>query len=947
MRIKKHVNTATTAVAQPLRCKRSQQCSHDMLPRSILLIAFLAYTSSYSGGGVDALSFPGRGIFRRNAVNTDTTEIIKQDEEKQLLLHDSLSEKSPSFTSSLFTSPTYHRDRSIRQHRIIQNHRNRRKLLRQGLRNSQLNYKDHDDDDLLNIVDSDHHLPTRPRIFRGFRSRRRKSLSQTLFPPEPDVGEVSNTIEDELGLLLKDEFEVTQEETVIEDEKEVLSSAAEQLDQTSFSKVINPPFANRKKKSQVVVSNIDEIHEAILDKGLQLRDVELNYSPPESLLTSKRQQEVSDGTYSSSNDIQELALMTNELNPEFADIELEDDAHEPNADELQLIGNVLAEDFPEAEETTTSKEVTNLFSHDVLNLLHQRYHSQSTPMSREANDTAILALSIEGGGMRGAVSGGMAAAIACLGLSNAFDSIYGSSAGSIIGSYFVSRQLYLDVYTDVIPAGKDLFVSKTKIIGDIFRNMLYIMKGGLGKRLNNNLIERFRNPDGTNSTLVDNLPPTRQGGLNTSFVLDSIMCPERGLRPLDLEAFAHNDAIQPLRIVSSSVELETGELKSICFGSNEGNFADQFGTPNDDELSSEYLYPEIESAEADENGLRRGLWACLGASMLVPGAADSPFKMSLPSSNNPNELTPHLCFDAFCYEPVPFRSAVAEGATHVLALRSRPAGYEPKTKQTFYERAVAPLYFRSNGVNPTVANFFQQGGQQYLYAEDVLLCDKGLNSSEAIPIPRTKPIYASPEGVEKSETDRENWSKAHLLPITVPADVPELSVLSQDREDIVKAIREGFAAAYDALAPVVGVETGPNSLTGLKVAELVFPDAGGEIEEDANSIIELSGEKLTLSLSEEDTVSDNLLKRHSSESLEEPRQGRLRRLFSVRRRVFRFRRRRRQSLEEEETVEEDTVAPTADADHLFSFLPGVSIGSIPHVAERLTTYLESVTGVDE
>ena len=134
------------------------------------------------------------------------------------------------------------------------------------------------------------------------------------------------------------------------------------------------------------------------------------------------------------------------------------------------------------------------------------------------------------------------------------------------------------------------------------------------------------------------------------------------------------------------------------------------------------------------------------------------------------------------------------------------------------------------------------------------------------------------------------------------------------------------------------------ALTGLKVAELVFPDAGGTIEEDANSIIELSGEKLTLS--QEDTVSDNLLKRHSSESSEEPRQGRLRRLFSVRRRVFRFRR-RRQRLEEEETVEEDTVASTTDADHLFSFLPGVSIGSIPHVAERLTTYLESITGVDE
>jgi patatin-like phospholipase/acyl hydrolase len=42
-----------------------------------------------------------------------------------------------------------------------------------------------------------------------------------------------------------------------------------------------------------------------------------------------------------------------------------------------------------------------------------------------------------GGGMRGAVSAGMAAAIAGLGLTDAFDVIYGSSAGSVIGAYMV------------------------------------------------------------------------------------------------------------------------------------------------------------------------------------------------------------------------------------------------------------------------------------------------------------------------------------------------------------------------------------------------------------------------------------------------------------------------------------------------------------------------------
>ena len=587
---------------------------------------------------VHALSLPGKRIFRRHAtINTDT-EVVDHDQVVRL-------SKSPAFRSPLFPSPTHgRRDRSIRQHSIIK----RRKKLFRRKGDFQLNYKDYDDE-LLNIIESEHKLPTRPRIFRA--PLKRKSLSKTLVPTE-DLQE--RGIAEEATLV--DQLDIMQEDTTVSlNDVEVEEDVFEETYLTTTSRPTGlASKIKRKKKPQVVVSNIEELHEAILDRGLELRDVELNYTPPPSLLSSKKplSLEMAETDDESNDAVQELVLMTNELNPNYPDIELEN-KHEPNADEWQLIGNVIAEDFPLVEEPP-KEEATKLFSHEVLNLLHQRYHSQSTPMSRSSNDTSILALSIEGGGMRGAVSGGMAAAIACLGLSNSFDSIYGSSAGSIIGSYFVSRQLYLDVYTDVIPAGKDLFVSKTKIIGDIFRNMFYIMKDRpLGKKVNANLIERFRNPAGTNDTLVETLPPTRAGGLNTSFVLDSIMCPENGLRPLDLEAFAHNDAIQPLRIVSSSVELDTGKLKSICFGSNEGHFRDQFTSLDKDDSSSdsEYLYPEVESAALGENGLRRGFWASLGASMSVPGAAGSPIHCHLPHSET-NEPTPHACFDAFCYEPV-------------------------------------------------------------------------------------------------------------------------------------------------------------------------------------------------------------------------------------------------------------------------------------------------------
>ena len=304
---------------------------------------------------------------------------------------------------------------------------------------------------------------------------------------------------------------------------------------------------------------------------------------------------------------------------------------------------------------------------------------------------------------------------------------------------------------------------------------------------------------------------------------------------------------------------------------------------------------------------------------------------------------------------------MAEGATHVVALRSRPAGYEPKTKPTLYERAVAPLYFRSNGVE-TVAEFFQQGGQQYLYAEDVLICDQGLTSNEPIPIPPAKVLYAAPEELSadgfssqrlSSDTDRDKWARAYLLPITVPADVPELSTLSQDRDDILAGIRAGFAAAYDALAPVVGLEAG----LGMKVAELVFPDVDAPQESVLEKQFPLAGEKLgkrlravtgqsiipTSTRVKENAVGADL-------SSAPHRNPMFRRLLSVKR-VFGFRKRPNDHSNVEALfsmpTKDDSNCPVNDADILLSFLPGVQLGSLPLVAARLQTYLESNSSLED
>src|ERR1700739_2781030 len=74
---------------------------------------------------------------------------------------------------------------------------------------------------------------------------------------------------------------------------------------------------------------------------------------------------------------------------------------------------------------------------DVLRVLRERLRAGSRPGSR--TDGLRVALSIEGGGMRGAISAGMALALHELGLVPAFDAVYGASAGAITGAWLLSR----------------------------------------------------------------------------------------------------------------------------------------------------------------------------------------------------------------------------------------------------------------------------------------------------------------------------------------------------------------------------------------------------------------------------------------------------------------------------------------------------------------------------
>ena len=75
-------------------------------------------------------------------------------------------------------------------------------------------------------------------------------------------------------------------------------------------------------------------------------------------------------------------------------------------------------------------------AHELLRIIDERVRSGSTPGHRA--DPYRIALSIEGGGMRGTVSAGMALALHELGMIPALDAVYGASAGAITGAWLLS-----------------------------------------------------------------------------------------------------------------------------------------------------------------------------------------------------------------------------------------------------------------------------------------------------------------------------------------------------------------------------------------------------------------------------------------------------------------------------------------------------------------------------
>ena len=198
---------------------------------------------------------------------------------------------------------------------------------------------------------------------------------------------------------------------------------------------------------------------------------------------------------------------------------------------------------------------------------------------RERPAGARIALVVEGGGMRGAVSGGMALALDELGLAHAFDAAYGSSAGTLNAMWLVSGRVRSGIPTWTDP----------ELVGALISRRRALRRG----------------PVVDVRTLVEERYEQLSPGL-----FDAVLASPAELHPI-------------------ATDVDTAEAVD--------------------------LHHEIRDA--------RTLRLALRASAALPLLAGPPVSVD-----------GRRFLDAGLSAAIPFRAALADGATHVLVLRSRRAG---------------------------------------------------------------------------------------------------------------------------------------------------------------------------------------------------------------------------------------------------------------------------------
>lgn len=413
--------------------------------------------------------------------------------------------------------------------------------------------------------------------------------------------------------------------------------------------------------------------------------------------------------------------------------------------------------------------------HPVIRAIYDRRESGSLPGNR--NDNKKIAIAIEGGGMRGCVAGGMVTALWYLGLQDSIDCVYGSSAGALVGTYFVSRQLPYtgpEIYYDVLTTSGPSFLDMSMLLRSCGLGLLDLRLNSLASMLS----DRIGKPV-----------------LNLDYLLGPVV---RTIKPLNWTSFweKQTSGSQTLHVVCSGLTSE----KSLVLSASSGNF---------DSLS--------------------GLCRCIKASMLLPGITGDVVRLkgSQLGSNLPSVMWPEYSSqfnslmtagseplaDAQLFEPVPYRTAEKEGATHVLVFRTRPDGVKATGRLGLLDKMITFRFLGRKLGLPKLLTHMHTQMHKLIYAQDILR----LNAESRCfkdSLPPDSDVHC---GLSRSD---ETSNRARLACIALPSGSAEIGRLELSRPLIFESIREGFAAAFEVLVAHNASLRGQ----GLRIAREIWPD---------------------------------------------------------------------------------------------------------------------------
>jgi predicted patatin/cPLA2 family phospholipase len=327
--------------------------------------------------------------------------------------------------------------------------------------------------------------------------------------------------------------------------------------------------------------------------------------------------------------------------------------------------------------------------HEVLRALAARVRAGRQPGAHD--DGLRIALAIEGGAMRGVLSGGMALALAELGLVPAFDAIYGASAGAITGAWLLSR-----------PEG---------------------LRGWAEPAYVKRLIRR--------SALLRGRPVADIRGLIEDLYQTTF--------PMDFAAvLAHPVELHPL--ATDAVTGESTDLRPFI------------GDPAELRLA-------------------------LRASAAMPFLAGPPV-----------EFAGRRFYDAGLSESVPYRTALAQGTTHLLILRSRrapsPDGHRPSRSS----RLLARTTLRRE--TPALRAAFL-ARESRLTADDQLLAQ--YEAASRIPLASPDPSASPAPSLSPASPP-----SPAVFSIRPAPDSPAVSRLATDGALLQAALESGRAAVHSA-----------------------------------------------------------------------------------------------------------------------------------------------------